>query len=48
MVREMILVFNCQLKGFDNKSPYSPPLKDNVTKIHVIYSYFKLNYFMLI
>ena len=43
---EMILVFNCQLRWFDNKASCCPPLKDNVTKR--VYSYFRLNSFMLI
>ena len=35
---EMFLVFNWQLRWFDNKSSYCPPLKYNVTKR--VHSYF--------
>ena len=46
MVSEMILVFNWQLRLFDNKSPCCPPVKGDATKR--VYSNFKLNFFRLI
>ena len=45
MVSEIFLIFNCQLRRFENKSLCYPPTKDMFTQR--VYSYFKLNSFRL-